>query len=131
MLSVLPIQSKEEQREVAELCGAEYDVNLLAYKILDSGRVVGMSQFKMSPEGGKIITLNGLKGEEKFEYLFMLGRGTLSFIELCGAKYAYLEDKSVDPVIAKAIGFSEFEGRMRVDLEGFFNEPCKNCKGNS
>ena len=128
MLSVLPIQSKDEQREIAELCGAEYDVNLLAYKILDGGRVVGMSQFKMSPEGGKIITLGGLKGEEKFEYLFMLGRGTLSFIEICGAKYAYLEDKNLDPVIAKAIGFSDFEGRMRVDLEGFFNEPCKNCK---
>ena len=128
MLSVLPIQSKDEQKELCELCGARYDVTLLAYKILDGGRFVGISQFKMSPEGGKIITLRGLKDEDKFEYLFMLGRGTLSFIEICGAKYAYLEDSEVDPIIAKAIGFSEFEGLMRVDLEGFFNEPCKNCK---
>jgi len=131
MLSVLPIQEKDEQKALAELCGAEYNVSLLAYKIIDGEKPVGFCQFKMSPEGGNIVTLNGLPGEDRFEYMFMLGRGTLSFMEICGAKYAYLDDTSVDPVIAKAIGFSEVGGRMRMEIEGFFNEPCKNCKGNS
>lgn len=128
MLAVLPIQSKPEQEELAALCGVEYKPTLLAYKLLDSGKPVGICQFKLSPEGGKIATLTGLVGEDCFEYMFMLGRGTLSFIETCGAKYAYLEDPTVDPVIAKAIGFSEHEGKLRMDLEGFFEEPCKHCK---
>ena len=125
MLSVLPIQSKNEQKEVAELCGVEYRPTLLAYKILDGGKTVGICQFRLAPEGGVIETLSGLPNEEKFEYLFMLGRGTLNFIETCGAKYAYLDIDGFDKITAQAIGFKLFEGRYRIDLEGFFTEPCK------
>ena len=125
MLSVLPIQSKDEQKEVCELCRVEYRPTLLAYKLTDGGKTVGVCQFRLTPEGGVISTLSGLPGEEKFEYLFMLGRGTLNFIDTCGAKYAYLDIDGFDDVTARAIGFSRIDGRYRIDLEGFFTEPCK------
>ena len=125
MLSVLPIQSKNEQKEICELCGVEYRPTLLAYKLADEGKTVGVCQFRLTPEGGVISTLSCKAGEERFEYLFMLGRGTLNFIDTCGAKYAYLDIEGFDDVTARAIGFSKTDGRYRIDLEGFFTEPCK------
>lgn len=126
MLSVLPIQSKSEQEAVCRLCGIEYDIELLAYKLSDDESIVGICQFKMAPEGGVIKNLVCRPGNEHFEYLLMLGRGTLNFCDNCGARYAYLDDGSIDALTAKAIGFSpNSEGRQTVDLLHFFEEPCK------
>ena len=122
MLSVLPIQTKDEQQKICELCGVEYRPTLLAYKLTDEGKTVGVCQFRLTPEGGVISTL---WAQNKFEYLFLLGRGTLNFIDTCGAKYAYLDVEGFDDVTARAIGFSKTDGRYRIDLEGFFTEPCK------
>ncbi len=125
MLSVLPIQDKNEQREACLLCAAEYYPDLLAYKLLDGDETVGVCQFKLAPEGGVIVTLNGRPNEDKFEYMLMLCRGTLNFIDLMGARYAYLDDKTLDPVMVKAIGFTpDASGRPTVDLKDFFTSGC-------
>jgi hypothetical protein len=129
LLSVLPIQSKDEQAAACAVCGVEFDTDLLAYKITDGDKLVGVSQFKMTPEGGKIVNISCVKGTDCFEYMLMLGRGTLNFIDICGARYAFLDDPTVDDVMSKAIGFAKDEnGRYKVDLLHFFDEPCKhNC----
>lgn len=125
MLSVLPIQDKHEQKNACLLCGAPYRVDLLAYKLLDGERTVGVCQFKLAPEGGVIVTLNCATDGERFEYMLMLCRGTLNFIDTLGVRYAYFDDETTDPVTVKAIGFSPDEkGRAKVDLKNFFNSPC-------
>lgn len=129
MLSVLPIQSKDAQAAACAICGMEYDADLLAYKILDGEELCGVCQFKFTVQGGSICSIKCKKGAERFEYMFMLGRGTLNFIDTCGVRYAYLDDPSIDDVTARAIGFSKDDtGRYKVDLEGFFTEPCKHGK---
>ncbi len=125
MLSVLPIQDKNEQSQACLLCAAEYHPELLAYKLLDGDETVGICQFKLAPEGGVIVTLNGRPHEDKFEYMLMLCRGTLNFIDLLGVKTAYLDDRSLDPIMVKAIGFTPDEsGRPAVDLKHFFESNC-------
>ena len=128
ILSVLPIQTKEEQAAACALCGCEYDIDLLAYKLMDGEETVGVCQFKMTPEGGSVKNLKCTG--DVFEHLFMLGRGTLNFMDLCGARYAFLDDPTVDSVIAKAIGFEMADGRYVMDLKDFFISPCchDDCK---
>lgn len=123
MLEVKPIQSKEDQKDFCERCGAAYDADLLAYSLFDGDRLIGVCQFKMTPDGGSIRSLD--LTEEKFDLIYMLCAGTLNFIELCGALYAYL-DFEITPTKAKLLGFEPNEnGRYRIDLKKFFSNPCK------
>ena len=129
LLSVLPIQDKEEQRILCEKCGVEYNADLLAYKLVEGETAVGLCQFKMTRDGGSIVTLNCFGGEEFFRYIHMLGRGALNFMDLIGARYGFLDDPTVDDVIAKAIGFEKDEnGRYKIDLKALFTSPCQSCK---
>ena len=123
MLEVKPIQSKEDQKALCELCGATYDADLLAYSLFEGERILGVCQFKMTPDGGSIRSLDLI--EETFDFIYMLCAGTLNFIELCGALYAYL-DFEISPTRAKLLGFEPDEnGRYRIDLKKFFSSPCK------
>lgn len=129
MLSVLPIQSKEEQAQLCRLSGCEYDVDLLAYKITDGDKFCGICQFRIGPNGGEIKDLCCPETNGQFEYQFMLARGTMNFIDLCHMRYAYLDDRKIDEITAKAIGFAPDEnGRQKIDLLHFFEEPCKHDK---
>ncbi|MBQ8415959.1 MAG: hypothetical protein IJX13_03525, partial [Clostridia bacterium] len=54
MLKILPIQSKTEQEELCRLCGISYKPDLLAYRAEVDGEFRGMSQFKLTAEGGEV-----------------------------------------------------------------------------
>ena len=123
MLEVKPIQSKETQKAFCEAVGAKYDADLLAYSLFDGENLLGVCQFKMTPDGGSIRSLD--LTDEKFDLIYMLCAGTLNFIELCGALYAYL-DFEISPTKAKLLGFEPDEhGKYRIDLKKFFSNPCK------
>ena len=123
MLEVKPIQSKEDQRAFCEACSGVYEPDLLAYSLFDGERLLGVCQFKMTPDGGSIRSLDLI--EEQFDLIYMLGAGTLNFIELCGAKYAYI-DFDISESKAKIIGFDRDENnRWKIDLVKFFSAPCK------
>ena len=125
MLKVTPIQSKDEQKAACEICGAEFDTDLLAFALYEGDKILGVSQFKMAPEGGVIRTID--LTDDKFDLFYMLCAGTMNFIELCGALYAYL-DAPVEAVRAKALSFDRDEsGRWKSDLKAFFSSPCKSC----
>ena len=123
MLEVKPIQLKEDQKRFCEAVGATYNADLLAYSLFDGDRLLGVCQFKMTPDGGSILSLD--LTDEKFDLIYMLCAGTLNFIELCGALYAYL-DFEISPTKAKLLGFEpDQNGRYRIDLKKFFSSPCK------
>ena len=123
MLEVKPIQSKDDQKTYCEAVGGVYNADLLAYSLFDGDRLIGVCQFKMTPDGGSIRSLD--LTDEKFDLIYMLCAGTLNFIELCGALYAYL-DFEISPTKAKLLGFDpDQNGRYRIDLKKFFSSPCK------
>ncbi len=132
MLEVLPIQSKIEQEAICARCGVSYDENCMAYHALINGVLTGACQFCMDESGGHIRTLALVKDapvteRDARESLFVMGRATLNFIDLCGVHIAYFEDAAFqDEGIIRAIGFSRGEEDQWVmDLNGFFSEPCK------
>lgn len=136
MLEVLPIQTKLEQEAICARCGIEYKVDCMAYHALVDGNLTAVCQFTMDAEGGHIQDLAMVKDVEfsdrdRIESLFVMGRATLNFIDLCGVHVAYFEDGNFDgDGMIKSIGFSKQEdGRWFVDLTDFFVEPCQHGHG--
>ena len=123
MLKVLPIQSKEQQEQICHACDVVYNPDLLAYAVYDDGTLLGVCQFRLSAEGGILYDLAPAKGTDSFEGLFIMGRGTLNFIDLCGVKKAYFRGVCHSERLLAAVGFSKNEsGEYAVDLNGFFTD---------
>ena len=128
MLKVLPIQSKISQEEICLRCGVKYDPDLLAYSATVDDELAGVCQFKLTDKGGMVYDLAPVKDSFDFEAMFVLGRGTLNFIDLCGVHYAIyrgeVKDEQIERLV-KAVGFKLTErGTYEVNLEGFFTDHC-------
>ena len=128
MLKVLPIQSKITQEEICLRCGVEYDPDLLAYSATVDDELAGVCQFKLTDKGGMVYDLAPVKDSFDFEAMFVLGRGTLNFIDLCGVHYAIyrgeVKDEQTERLV-KAVGFKLTErDTYEVNLEGFFTDHC-------
>ena len=129
MLKVLPIQSKDHQKECAEKCAVPYIADALAYEATVDGALVGICQFRVTADGGLIYDLASLPGIDDFESMFIMGRGTLNFIDLCGVHRARFVGEVKDATLLRAVGFKEnSDGVFEINLEGFFEDHCHNHK---
>ncbi len=129
MLEVLPIQDKQEQEALCGLCGIPYDADLMAYKALVEGSVKGICQFTMNASGGSITHFAHAPEGYEFEPMFVMGRATLNFIDLCGVHTAYFDADYQNETLIRAIGFSkDANDRYHMDLTDFFKEPCQHSK---
>jgi hypothetical protein len=126
MISVIPIQQKEEQEYFCRLCGIPYSPDLLAYYAKDGeGRFAGLCQFKTDAEGGHIYHLTAPEEAKNLDPLFVMGRAALNFIDLCGIKTAFFDGECADDALLRRIGFSLDEsGRYTINLDGFFTKGC-------
>ena len=128
MLKVLPIQQKDEQEKICAACGVRFDPDLLAYAATVDDVLCGVSQFKLTDKGGLVYDIAPVIGGFDFEALFVLGRGTLNFIDLCGVHKATFLGSVPDDQMRRlilAVGFKEQDdGSYFVDLEGFFTDHC-------
>ena len=129
MLKVLPIQSKATQEELCKICNIEYLPDALAYEATVDGNFAGICQFKVTGDGGIIYDIIPSPHLDDFEAMFVMGRGTLNFIDLCGVHKARYAGEVKDATLLKAIGFKEnSKGVYEIDLEGFFTDHCKHHK---
>ena len=131
MFKISPIQDKEIQRKFAEECGAEFCPELFAYSMInqESGELMGMAQFDISSECGYIHTLKNKTGYTDFEAMFILGRATMNFIDMCGTHKCRADKNSAEERLLKAIGFKLQEsGEYFADMTGMFDGHCDgNC----
>ena len=129
MLKVLPVQSKITQEELCLKAGIKYNPDALAYEATVDGRFAGICQFKVTDKGGLIYDLVPAPDFNNFEAMFVMGRGTLNFIDLCGVHNAIYVGEVTDAPLLKAVGFKENpEGIYEINLEGFFEDHCHNHK---
>lgn len=136
MLKVLPIQSKKEQEALCTRCNVKFDPDLLAYAAYVDGETVGICQFKLTDQGGFIHDIASVTDRDEpqdvkiraasdFEALFVMGRGALNFIDLCGVHKAFYIGHVSDEALISAIGFKKDEnGVFKINLEGFFTDHC-------
>ncbi len=129
MLKVLPVETKEKQKEICELCGVTFNPDTLAYVATVDDRLAGVCQFKVTAEGGLIYDLAPATDFDNFEAMFVMGRGALNFIDLCGVHRAHFVGEVKDASLLRAVGFKENDkGRFEINLEGFFTDHCHNHK---
>ena len=127
MFKISPIQTKELQKEYAEACGAEFAPELFAYSMIDqdTGDLMGMSQFDISGEIGYIKSLRPRIGYVDFEAMFILGRATMNFIDLCGNHACLASPDAAEERLIKAIGFRlNDSGEYFADMTNMFNGHC-------
>ena len=88
---------------------------------------VGIAQFEIKGAYCLINDFASVPEKYDFEAMFIMGRQTLNFCDMCGAHDAYLDDNErADLRLRTAIGFKKLEdGRWYMDLRGFFEEHCK------
>lgn len=127
MFKISPIQDKDLQKQYAEDCGAEFCPELFAYSMInqETGELMGMSQFDISGDSGYIKTLKPKLGYSDFEAMFILGRATMNFIDLCGNHTCRAASDAADERLLKAIGFRlTDDGEYFADMTHMFDGHC-------
>lgn len=123
MLSILPIETKEEQARIMSLCSIPYRAACMAYAAYDDGRLVGGAQFYLKNRCCFLTDLCNADGVSDEEALFIMGRGLLNFADRCGLHDAYLvAPEKIDERLRTKIGFfPDDEGKYYMNLRGFFD----------
>ena len=127
MFKITPINDKAFQKKCAEACGAEYIPDFFAYSMIDNetSELMGFSQFEINEKGGLISDLREPNGRSDYEAMFILGRATMNFIDMCGAHACRASLAAGDERLMKSIGFKESDGEYFCDMTGMFDGKCK------
>ena len=129
MLIVKPIEDKQTQKEICEACGAVYDVELLACAAHVGEELIGVCQFEFSGDKAIIHDLRQKPGVSDFEAMFIMTRGALNFIDLCGFHRAECTADAADATLLRAAGFKETKKNFfEIDLANAFDAKCSHCK---
>ena len=127
MFKISPIEDKETQKAQVEACGGVFREDYFAYAMIDneSGALMGISQFEIEGEAGYISDLKEAPGLSDFEAMFILGRATMNFIDMCGAHKCRAALDAADERLIKSIGFKQINGEYFSDMTGMFEGKCK------
>ena len=128
MFKIEPVQEKIQQIYLCDLFGVEYREDFFAYLMydLESGEPMGFSQFEINCGEGYISDIREAKDRSDGEAMFILGRQTMNFIDICGAHICYAAKDAADARLLSSIGFKESsEGRLFVNMTGMFDGHCE------
>ena len=126
MFKISPIQDEKMQKEYLEACGSTLRDGYFAYAMKDeeTGELMGVSQFEINGEEGYISDLREAPGRGDFEAMFILGRATMNFIDLCGAHKCRAAKDASDESLIKSIGFKLTNGEYFSDMSNMFSGHC-------
>jgi len=129
MFKIEPVQDKTRQKELCEYFGAEFIEDFFGYYMyeVETGKPMGFSQFEISSGKGYIHDLLPRPDDFDREAMFILGRQTMNFIDICGAHLCYARIDAGDASLLSSIGFKKNEdGELFVDMTGMFDGHCGN-----
>lgn len=118
------------QAECAKKCNTEYKSGAFAYSMNDSqtAELMGFSQFEITESGGRLLDLRPIPGSDDYEAMFILGRATMNFIDMCGTHTLSADPTAADITLLRAIGLKPMEdGTYFCDMTGFFDG--SHCSG--
>ena len=126
MFKIACIQSCEESRECAKLCNTEYLDGYFAYAMRDckTNEVMGFSQFEIEEGFGVISDIKEREGLSDPEAMIILGRSTMSFLDMIGVNKLRAPLDCGDEALMKRIGFEIIDGQYFADTRGSFEGHC-------
>ena len=120
MLTVLPIQSKDEQKELCQICKVDYDADAFAYRA-DDGAFIGICQFYFKNGTGYIKNLAYAPNMDDSEAMIIMLRATMSFMHRCGLEKSQLCENAVPESLLAMSGYIKNENDIyTVDLNKFY-----------
>ena len=129
MLIVKPILDKSLQKELGELCLASYNPDYLAFSAYDDEKFIGFCQFEVSGGVATVIDLRSIPDLNDFEAMFIMARGALNYMDLCGFHIARCTADAADLTLIRSVGFKEIDTNLfEMDLTKEFTGNCTNCK---
>jgi hypothetical protein len=124
MLTVLPIQDKNVQKELCELCGASFDAYSFAYRA-DDGEFLGVCQFKFVSGVGEISAFNYAPNTSDDEAMIIMLRTAMNFMHRCGLKKSVFLKDSAPEALLNISSYGKNEGGIyEIDLDKFYISPC-------
>ncbi len=128
MLIVKPILDKAMQKELGDICGAAFNPDALAFSAYDDDIFIGFCQFEVSGGTATLTDLRAKPSINDFEAMFIMSRGALNYIDLCGFHIARCFATSGDLTLIRAIGFKEIgNGVFEMNLSDEFTGKCSHC----
>jgi len=138
MFAVKPLIDKDVQKELCEILSTEFIPDALAYfaaDLADDGSsiegMIGILQFTMSEEIGEILTLIPFPGKEEDEAMIIMERACMSFMWRSGMKKMIMKESAGPDSVLCRSGLPKKDGEYSVDLDLFFDSPCKFNKENA
>ena len=112
MFKITPVQDIALAKVYLEACGASMKDDAFVYAMIDvdTQDIMGISQFEILGEYGYIFDLKPKIGLDDFEAMFVMGRGTLNFIDICGVHNAFFDADFADEGMIRAIQGGENRG---------------------
>ena len=126
MFKITPIQDEAMRSELFDKYSISARDGYFSYLMYDieTGKPMGISQFDIKGGSGYISDLRYVGEGEDFEAMFILGRQTMNFIDLCGAHLCEADTETGDVRLLHAIGFRECDGKLSVNMTGMFDGHC-------
>ena len=127
MFKITPVQEKTRQKELCDFFHIEYHEDYFAYIMfdIDSEELMGLSQFEIRGNVGYINDFIPAPGTNDTEAMFILGRQTMNFIDLCGAHVCTARIGCGDERLLSAIGFKSVrDGEYFCDMQNMFSGHC-------
>ena len=127
MFKITPIVDVDLHKACAEAVGVPYREGYFAYTMndADSGELMGFSQFEIDKNGGYISEIAETDSRDDFEAMFILGRQTMNFINMCGAEIIRANRTDANEKLLLAIGFRKnAEGEFVCNTNGMFDGHC-------
>ena len=132
MFKISPVQDADLSKKYIQDIGGKYIDGAFVYAMTDieTNELLGASQFEITDTYGYIYTLKHANNIDDFEAMFILGRQTMNFIDLCGSHTCRTTIDAGDERLLKAIGFKESENKfLLADMTGMFDGKCDgSCK---
>ena len=122
MYEIKRVEDKNEQENFCSLCGIEYDADAFCYSAWSEGEFAGVSQFRIIGKSAHIFDVVLKDGFTDRNCLYLLGKATLNFVDLCHIKTAVFFGK--DEELAKTLLFKKTEEGYTLSLEGYFESAC-------
>lgn len=131
MFLIKPIRKIDIQKVICSFVGCEFIPGTLAYYAAelkeDKSEIdhyIGICQF-IPGETSRILTLFPAQGCEEDEAILILCRTVMSFLARAGSKHLIIPDNAGPESVLRLTGLKKTENGYTVDLQKFYEAPCK------
>ena len=129
MFKISPVNDSDLAVKYLSLCDAKKVDGAFLYAMtdIDTSQIMGICQFEILSDFGYIYDLKPKSGTDDFEAMFILGRQSMNFINLCGHNICRAAQGAADDKLISAIGFKREGDYFTCDMQGMFDG--SHCSG--